>query len=261
MTHLFVTPTDDGPGFAPLTVDFNLPRGVVLTGQITDRKTGKPVRSHVFYRPLQSNTWVDDHPGYDTPGIAPWYADGSAWTDADGRFKLTAVPGPGILHVQVPGHEIEREYATAILAAEDDTAEILTNFGGIQTFKTGGQGGGYGPMNLNAYRVLRIPADAKSFTANVVVEPGVNRVVKIVDPDGKPLSGAWVWNARAFGGFTNPLDGAEFTAHALHPESPRRLLVQHESKRLAGFITLDGKETGAAVVKLERRCAYWSRRR
>jgi RNA polymerase sigma factor (sigma-70 family) len=250
--HGFATCGDDKPERAAVTADFDLPRGAVLTGRITDQKTGKPVRGYVFYRPLWSNKWVDEHPVYDGPGIAPWAADEHGWTDADGRFKVTAVPGPGLLHVQVLGHDGEREYTNARLAPEDDTDEIVHKNSGIPgMFKARGQGGMFGPRNLNAYRVLRIPADAKTFTADATVDPGVTRVVKIVDADGKPVAGTWVMNARPYGGTSKPLDGAECIVTALDPAAPRRLYAQHDEKKLGGFLTLDGKETGPAVLKLE----------
>src|SRR5262249_24078502 len=123
-------------------------------------------------------------------------------------------------------------------------------FGSLKTFKTGGQGGGFGPRNLNAYRVLRVPADAREFGADVTVDPGVSRVVKIVGPDGRPVSGAWVLNTRPYGGTEKPLTGSEVTATALDPERPRRLYAQHDGKRLGGYLSLDGKEDGPAVLRL-----------
>jgi RNA polymerase sigma factor (sigma-70 family) len=251
--HLFATRNDDAPGFAEVKADFDLPRGVVLTGQVTDKKTGQPVHAHVFYRPLWSNKWVDEHPGYDSPGIAPWYSHDGGWTDADGQFKLTAIPGPGILHVQVLGHEMEREYVTAKLAPEDNIDEVVDEvFGSRKFFKTRGQGGHFDPGSLNAYRVLRIAADAKTFTADMTVVPGVNRTLKIVDADGKPVSGAWVLNDRVYGdGATKPLTGSECLVTALDPEKPRLVYAQHDGEKLAGFIALDGKETEPAVLKLQ----------
>src|SRR5262249_9026667 len=115
--HLFAVRNGDQPGFDAVTADFDLPRGVVLTGRITDRKTGRPVRGYLFYRPLWSNKWVEEHPDYKTPGIAPFSHEESAWTDAEGRYKLTALPGPGILHVQVLDHDSERDYLLARLAS------------------------------------------------------------------------------------------------------------------------------------------------
>jgi hypothetical protein len=248
-THQFALARDDQPGFAPLKTDFDLPRGVILTGQLKDKKTGKPVSGRVFYRPLWSNQWVNEHPGYDVPGLAPWYSETDVWTEADGRFRLTVIPGPGILHVQA----LERDYLPAKLAAEHDNDEIiLLDMGTLKVFRTSGQGGASRPEWLQAYRVLRIPADAKTFTADMVVDPGVSQVVKIVGADGKPVSGAWVLNERRSGGLLKPLPGgAEVTIHALDPDHPRRIFARHDEKHLAGSVQLDGKETGPATLKLE----------
>src|SRR5207244_1805559 len=129
---------------------------------------------------------------------------------------------PGLLHVQVLGHGGEREYILAKLAPEDDTDEIVHKNTGIPgMFKTRGQGGMFGPSNLNAYRVLRIPDDAKAFAVDATVDPGVNRVLKIVGPDGGPVSGAWVMNDHVFGGVSKPLAGAECTVYALDAGGPR----------------------------------------
>ncbi len=250
-THQFSTRTNDAPGLAPLTADFALPSGVVLTGRLTDGKTGRPVRGFVFYCPLLSNAWLKQHPGYDDPNPAPSPQEGETWTDGEGRFRLTAVPGPGLLHVQVLGHEKGRSYLLAKLAPEDDNDEIIRKLGGFQYFQTSGRSNFLGPDDLNAYRMLRIPADAKAFTADLTVDPGVQRTVKIVGPDDKPVDGAWVLNVRPFGGYGTVRSGAEVQVEALDPDRPRRIFAQHDDRKLAGFLILDGKDTGPAVLKLQ----------
>ncbi len=250
--HAFAIPADDAPGYAAIRADFDLPHGVVLTGRLTDKRTGEPVRGHVFYRPLAGNTWLRKHPVYDPPTMAPHPADADAWTDNDGRFRLTAVPGEGVLHVQVLGHRREREYTMAKLAPEDDNDDVVAWQGVQKVFNTRGPRAGYGPHNLNAYRVLRIPADAKAFTADVSLDPGVNRVVKLVDPDGKAVTGAWVMNDRGVATATwDTHPGSEVTIHALDRDKPRRIYVQHDERKLAGVLTLDGKDTAPEVLKLE----------
>src|SRR5262249_30782461 len=134
-----------------------------------DKKTGKPVRAYLFYRPLTSNKWVQDNPGYRGPGIAPWPMEANVWSDYAGRFKMTVVEGPGILHVQVIGPDRERDYRITTLDPKDNTDEIVDKKFG--NFNTIGQGGMFGPMNTHAYRVLRIAAGAKTFSTDVTVEP------------------------------------------------------------------------------------------
>jgi hypothetical protein len=171
LVHRFAALKGDVLGGAPVRADFDLPRGVVLTGRLTDRKTGKGVFGQVFYRPLWSNKWVEDHPDYAFPGIAPAYTDADGFTDEDGRFKLTVLPGPGVLHV----HALQGEYLHTKLAAEDDNDEVLLQEGERKVFKTSGQGGHFPPSHFNAYQVLRIPADAQTFTSVLIVNPAAGR--------------------------------------------------------------------------------------
>jgi hypothetical protein len=75
-----------------VTVDYTMPRGVTVTGQVTDRNTGEPVpgtiSSYVFtdnphLKPLKpSSVSTDRH---------------SANVDNEGRFEIVVLPGPGIL--------------------------------------------------------------------------------------------------------------------------------------------------------------------
>jgi hypothetical protein len=128
--HGFVARSDDTPVKAALTADFDLPRGVVLTGQIKDKKTGKPFRSYVVFQPAASNTWEEKHPIYKNrwcPGLAPSTGDTEVWTDIEGRFKLTAIPGPGQLVVQAFTDHPDYPYGVIVtheLQIADDTKTL-----------------------------------------------------------------------------------------------------------------------------------------
>src|SRR5262249_58002373 len=45
----------DTPGLEPITVDFELERGVAIHGRLLDRATGKPVSGHVGYMAAPDN--------------------------------------------------------------------------------------------------------------------------------------------------------------------------------------------------------------
>ena len=53
--------TADTPGFEPLAVDFTLERGLPITGRLTDKATGQPVRGWVWYYPLPTNPHRKDY--------------------------------------------------------------------------------------------------------------------------------------------------------------------------------------------------------
>src|SRR5262249_23262862 len=55
----------DTPGFDPVTVDWELKRGVWIEGRITDKVTGKPLKGSVEYFSMYANPNLRDYPGFD----------------------------------------------------------------------------------------------------------------------------------------------------------------------------------------------------
>src|SRR5919201_337701 len=73
-----------------------------IQGRVTDRSTGRPLRARVVYAPLYNNGNYSSTPGYDHPEtrLTLWIDSREMITGADGRYRLTALPGPGALFVQ-----------------------------------------------------------------------------------------------------------------------------------------------------------------
>jgi RNA polymerase sigma factor (sigma-70 family) len=240
----------DTAGFAPVTQDVELLRGVVVSGQITDRSTGRPVRARVVYSPLLNNPHFASVPGYAAPrtGLSLWVDSREMITGPDGRFRLTALPGPGGLFVRA----VAGMYAAPPLPTKEDRE------GGVyhenaETFFTIGQGDIFPLPDLHAYRIIRPAADATELAADFALEPGARRHGRLLDPEGKPLAGARFVGLNASPRrFRNQesLPGAEFTAEALNPAKPRRLFFWHEERKLAGTIVLRGDEPEPVTVTL-----------
>src|SRR5262249_6658580 len=91
---------DDSTGFAPVTLNVELQRGILIEGHLTDKDTGKPIRAHVWYRLLEKNDAIEKTPGYEWLPWGAWADDDTARTDADGRYRVTVLPGRGLLHIQ-----------------------------------------------------------------------------------------------------------------------------------------------------------------
>ncbi|HKB04377.1 MAG TPA: sigma-70 family RNA polymerase sigma factor [Gemmataceae bacterium] len=195
---------EDTVGFDPIATGFSLPRGVILTGRVTDAKTGQGVASRVFYRPLENNDQL--YGGYGPPDYpAPWHHGRDTKTDMQGRYKITVAPGAGVVNFQAYGGSYQRAKATQ---KEIDDGIVDKQFG---HFRTLGQGGMFNPEYMHEYRVIRPAAADRKATLDVTYQPeaptkespkaapkpaerpGRTYSGRVVGPDDKPVAGATVF--------------------------------------------------------------------
>ncbi len=74
--------------------DFELKRGVLIRGRVTDVKTGAGVRNcTVEYFVFHDNPHYKEAPGFDgaAEGVGPYM------TDPEGRYALPGLPGRGVV--------------------------------------------------------------------------------------------------------------------------------------------------------------------
>jgi hypothetical protein len=234
----------DTEGLKPLTVDFDLVRGVLVKGRITDKTTGKPVDSALWYNPLADNKFFRDLPGNE------WYRSVSQGhrTEKDGSFSLLALPGTGVILVRAEG-EAGGLYTEAFIAPEDKTKAYRQEEEGLGgSFLTAG--GSIEFLHGNhAYKLLDPAQDAETFECNIELDRGLTQTGTIVDPQGKAVAGASIAGLRAWGG-VDALKAGEFTARGLNPARPRSIAVLHKERKLVGHMTLRGDEKEPVVVKL-----------
>jgi RNA polymerase sigma factor (sigma-70 family) len=247
----------DTEGFAPIPHDSELHRGIVVSGQVTDRSTGRPVRARIVYAPLRNNDNYTSTPGYDKPRteVTLWVESREMSTGDDGSYRLTALPGPGALFVQAGG--AAGRFIQPVVPREDQDPAIYR--ANAEVFMTLGLGDIFPIPHLHAYRLIRPAADADAETVNFALDPGQSRTGRLIDPDGKPLSGAEAVNLTPPSAWKAVLPGAEFTAKALNPAKPRRLLFLHEERKLAGTVVLRGDEPEPVTVSLQPLAAFTGR--
>ncbi len=96
----FVTqrlPVPAGPGFDPVAVDITLKLGIWVTGRVTDVRTAEPVAAAVDYFPFLDNPAARDYANFRTDVVRAGGLLGHARTDAEGRFRIVALPGRGVV--------------------------------------------------------------------------------------------------------------------------------------------------------------------
>jgi protocatechuate 3,4-dioxygenase beta subunit len=226
----------DTEGLKPIETTIEVPRGVIITGRLIDRATGRPVRArHVKYIKLPTNP-NDGYPGTGHGGAVAT------------TFKMTVPPGAGLLYATV--REDEPPYTRARLRKEDRGKGI------------GGPGDGEAMTitldGYHAHKFIDIPAEARDFTADLELTRGLSRKGRVVDPDGQPVAGARCYGLVSTGSFIKTLPDATFEVHGLEPGHPRQVIFAHKERRLVGAITLrdeDFKSEARLEVRLGPPCS------
>jgi protocatechuate 3,4-dioxygenase beta subunit len=221
----------DTAGLEPITVDFELERGIAIHGRLLDRATGKPIDGHVGFMPAPDNPNVKN---FSTRGGPQVIANNEGRTKADGSFTVVAVPGPGAL--------------TAF--AFDRRSYLRARLEGIKTTPNA--------IMEQFHAIVPIHAsddDPKSTTQDIFLERGRSIEGTVVDRDGKPLAGALaiglgdIPDLFSFG--ESKLETASFTADGLDPKRPRALFFFHPEKKLAKLQPVRSDAAGPLKVQLE----------
>jgi hypothetical protein len=111
-----------------------------------------------------------------------------------------------------------------------------------------------GPISLedrHAYRVIDPPADAKEITVDFAIPRAPSRLLRFVDPDGRPVRGVTV---RGLLGSTLPsaaIEGSEAEATGLDPAAPREVLALSVDGRFYGRATVPIDPNGPLTIRLE----------
>ncbi len=246
------TTVPDGEGLRTLKVELTVARGVVVTGRVIDRATGKGVPSQVRSVPLPENKYWNK-PGYDLYR----YPSQSTPTDADGCFRLVVVPGPSVLLVQASA--VDRlsdgtpinSFTRAEFSAEDrKRVSVHVNPSGDQVLRAANDEDEYLPHN-HACMVLDLAEDAGPIHRDVFLERGQTLTVHLEDADGKPLTGCQAGGLTDQHWPTFALKEASCTVYGLRADHPRQLAFVHPQRRLCGLLTVRGDEKGAITVRLK----------
>jgi hypothetical protein len=248
----------DGAGLKAVTCVLTLKRGLWLTGRVTDRSSGKPVEAGVRYSAAVGNIHLDDAPGF--ANLDYGNSDrGTRFTGEDGTYRLAVLPGPGLLTVRaMNGRDFCYEGA----------GFLKPNQSAFRPF----------PYGLgDAWDEVQISENAAAPRHDFSFTPDVARTIhgRIVDPEGKPLTGA-----RYYGMFDiqywYPMERTnQFVVAELRPRKPRTLArlfkireldelrtflvpedrrpvaIVHEGRHLAGFTEVGWNTPEPVQVRLQ----------
>jgi RNA polymerase sigma factor (sigma-70 family) len=238
-------PGDDGPG--PLVVNFDLVRGTLLSGRVTDCSTRKPPRAAVVeYYPLFPNP----HSAALTNGIT--LAASSATIRPDGSYSLVVLPGPGVVCVAASPRD-----AYAVARVDDKELADLFHDGqthcGSQCLNTAVGANRATVLRVDRYNTLTLihPGERAELPAlALTVQPARTLQGALVGPGGEPLTGVEVVGLTALPK-EELLDGASFSVKGLNPLCSRELIFLHRQKNLGKALSVRGDEAGPLTVRLD----------
>jgi RNA polymerase sigma factor (sigma-70 family) len=200
----------------PVRLDFALSRGVWIEGTVTDARTKRPVAgASIYYTPLADGavaTVAGDPLAFEEP---------AGRTDADGKFRVVGVPGPGGIAVHAPGGP----YVDATRRSLQGDS-LFWSLDGLRVRWT--------RLYFYSFEALAVvEVDAKKpRTYSITIDPGEKIRGRVLDPEGKPLAGARASRLTEYSGWTPKPLAAEFEVGQVQSGKPRFVLFWHEDRKL-----------------------------
>jgi RNA polymerase sigma factor (sigma-70 family) len=241
----------DTDGLAPIRHDIKMTKGIVVTGKMIDRATGKGVSGSLRFAPLPDNKFFGSTPAYNG------YSSNrmGETVEKDGTYRVVTIPGTSVLLFQAHGGE-EKLNGTPVNPyrfAEPDP-DHMAYFGkddddGSWRFTAAGNSLEFLSI-ANAAKVIDLKPDVPEVKLDLYVERGKTAELRVVGPDDQPLAGVVVSGLTESWPIVFTLDKPTATVYALSPDRPRTLFLLHPEKHLAGTVTVRGDEKGPVTAKL-----------
>jgi hypothetical protein len=234
----------DTEGLEPITADLEMVRGIPFEGKVLDGETGKPALGHISYYPLHPNPNVTNNLGGGAAQAVGPYSE--AGISADGSFRCIVLPGPGFIGI---GARDKKRYMSACVDPSAIKAigldkDILTI-----PFRVG-FAVGLPSEQFQGILLLDPAKDCRSMSKTIRLKVAPELRGRVLDADGKPLSGVRVRGLEGSSGW-NTLTTEEFRVHGVNPLRPRRLYFVHAARRLIGSLEVKGTETKPLNVQLQ----------
>ena len=245
----------DPPGIAPVPVEFAMHRGNWIEGKVTDKETGRPVSgASVHYLPFLGNSFAQALPEFGKNGLvhgALTHQDRFK-TMVDGTFRLVGLPGHAIVGVDCPA-------GLYLCGAGAKTISGMDDRGRFPTWSNPVPPGKFWPT---AMKEINPPEGSEVVHLEFALERGAAVRLRVVDLEGKPVTGVTVAGRRGRGAFERDVQPeAEFVVLDLGRDEDRMVMVRHESRGLGKVVHVLEKDAqnGVLVVALDSSAAITGR--
>jgi hypothetical protein len=222
----------DSPALDPVSLDIGLKRGIVIEGRVTDKTTGEPLKAYVAYNAYEDNPHLSEAPGFKDARV--W---GQYQTEPDGSFRVVGLPGRGLIAAMCIGGA--KQYLTGM-----GLPKVLSRIDSLPVVPDRSLG------HFNTLSEVDLPMGATTFHHDLALISGVTRTVRVVDSQGRPLTGARIKFQPRVTNLSEPQKSTEFQVEALGPDEIRPLVAFHDQLKLAGSVDVRANDKGITELKL-----------
>ncbi len=108
-----------------------------------------------------------------------------------------------------------------------------------------------GPLGFHAFSEINPPKVATTVHRDLQLERGVTQSIRVMDPLGRPTSGARISGLIHANYWSPPQEAAEFRVEGLRRGEMRRVRALLEGRRLAGWAEFRADGKGTVELKLQ----------
>jgi protocatechuate 3,4-dioxygenase beta subunit len=224
---------------ATVVRDITVPAGALVRGRAIDQRTGKPVQGSLFYFAWESNPELKKvtSVNFRRRPYSPFQ------TDAQGRFAIPILAGPGIL-----GFRAGPQFQYGVGADRID-CPVEEMYGGGKVFRTLPD-----LCSAQSFNLL-VPLDPRpgegDLTIDLKLRSGVDVTARVTALDGQPLGEYYVLGASR-DVFWSEQSQDRFTIVGCYPEETCRVLLYQPARNLVAFADVTGIPPEPVEIRLRR---------
>lgn len=205
-------------------VDLALPRGVLVSGRITEKNSGKAVAgAYVFYMAQHNN------PNFKLIEAGPNnFASGrnAVTSEQDGTFRIACLPGAGYLTIEGP-----------------DPDYVLVENGGYDRLYSGKPGGQ--PWRSHGFAALDLHIGAKPPQLAIALRKGVTLKATVSGPGGQAIGDLQVFCRLAgLGASPVKVQGNRVELHGCDAEEGVRVMVVDAKHQWGATVEMSARNAG-----------------
>jgi protocatechuate 3,4-dioxygenase beta subunit len=250
--RLLLLPNDDQPyfmrevdvpdpvGLEPVKMEIDLHQGIWIGGRVTDKATGEPVPAvKMYYIPLLSNEYAQKIPEFRSDENV----DGDQWryvTKPDGTYRLVGLPGRAIVGADSTLKSFRRGIGY-------DAIDAPKSNGWFQTYRNPVNPGPTWPTMM---REINPAVEATDVTLDFELDPGKSVKIRVVDRDGKPVTGV-SGRGVTTGGSLKASPQSVVIAQNFGPQESRTMLLRHGERKIGRMLTITPAMVDQGEVSVE----------